>query len=253
MDKNELNRLRTLAGTYAATKSEDNSKKNMYQIRDTLMEAKWPMKADQTPNFDPENNATVANSPHNDHVFRIADLRTEFRKLTGQRAPRDLELEDYEEMVAQARAAVGESEENFEESTDTAMNGNDYVMASPAGSKDVWLWKNVDGKATPVKKYLTTVDAGKLNSQGVKHVRYGAQKYFNDLGPKTEQQQMREWSNSIYKQYDDRGHYQEQPEGETVDLSLRRYLNAKPMKVQVEEDHTVKGMIKEYKGFKNGK
>ncbi len=67
---------------------------------------------------------------------------------------------------------------------------------------------------------------------------------------KTEQQQMREWSNSIYKQYDDRGHYQEPPEGETVDLSLRRYLNADPQKVQIEEDHTEEGMLKEYKAHK---
>jgi hypothetical protein len=58
---------------------------------------------------------------------------------------------------------------------------------------------------------------------------------------------MREWANSVYKQYEDRGHYQEPPEGETVDLSLRRYLNADPQKVKIEEDHTEDSMLSEYK------
>jgi hypothetical protein len=80
-----------------------------------------------------------------------------------------------------------------------------------------------------------------------------AKKAAKDKKEMTEQEQMREWANSIYKQYDDKGHYQEQPEGETVDLSLRRYLNAKAMPVKIEENHTAKGMIKEYKEFKRGK
>lgn len=68
--------------------------------------------------------------------------------------------------------------------------------------------------------------------------------------PKTEQQQMREWSNSVYKNYEDRGHIQAQPEGETVDNSLRRYLNAEPHKVQVSESHTPKKLSESYKTFK---
>ncbi len=71
--------------------------------------------------------------------------------------------------------------------------------------------------------------------------------------PRTEQEQMREWSNSVYKQYDDRGHYQEQPEGETVDLSLRRYLNATPQKVTVAEDIKPGALAKAYKSFKGKK
>jgi hypothetical protein len=41
-----------------------------------------------------------------------------------------------------------------------------------------------------------------------------------------------------------------QPEGETVDLSLRRYLNAEPTKVQVVESHTPKSLTESYKSFK---
>jgi hypothetical protein len=66
----------------------------------------------------------------------------------------------------------------------------------------------------------------------------------------TEQQQMREWSNSVYQNYEDTGHIMAQPEGETVDLSLRRYLNAEPTKVQVVESHTPKSLTESYKSFK---
>jgi len=80
-----------------------------------------------------------------------------------------------------------------------------------------------------------------------------AKKAAKDKKEMTEQEQMREWSNSVYKQYDDRGHYQEQPEGETVDLSLRRYLNATPQKVTVAEDIKPGALAKAYKSFKGKK
>lgn len=67
---------------------------------------------------------------------------------------------------------------------------------------------------------------------------------------KTLSSQMREWSNSIYKQYDDKGHIHEPPKGETVDISLRRYLNAKPHKVSIEEDIVAEKLIEEYHKFK---
>lgn len=71
--------------------------------------------------------------------------------------------------------------------------------------------------------------------------------------PTNEQEQMREWSNSVYQQYEDRGHVMDQPEGETVDLSLRRYLNADPMKVSLEEDVISDKLIEEYNKFKKDK
>lgn len=72
----------------------------------------------------------------------------------------------------------------------------------------------------------------------------------DDKEEMTETQKMREWSNSVYKQYDTREHYHEQPEGETVDLSLRRYLNAEPQHVKIEEDVNPKNLAKAYKAFK---
>jgi hypothetical protein len=65
----------------------------------------------------------------------------------------------------------------------------------------------------------------------------------------TESQQMREWANSVYKNMDDRGHIQAQPEGETVDNSLRRYLNADPAHVKIQEGYTPTGLTSEYKKF----
>ena len=77
-----------------------------------------------------------------------------------------------------------------------------------------------------------------------------AKKAADDKEAMSEQQQMREWSNSVYKQYEDRGHVMDQPEGETVDLSLRRYLNAEPLKVSIEEDVTAESLAEAYKKFK---
>lgn len=66
------------------------------------------------------------------------------------------------------------------------LNSKTHVMASSPGSKSVDLWKNVDGKATVTKRSLSIVEAGKLQRDyDIKWVRYGAQKYFNEIG-KTE-------------------------------------------------------------------
>ena len=68
--------------------------------------------------------------------------------------------------------------------------------------------------------------------------------------PMSEQEQMREWSNSVYSRYEDKGHVMDQPKGETVDLSLRRYLDATPAKVTIEESHTPKKLTESYRKFK---
>lgn len=69
-----------------------------------------------------------------------------------------------------------------EDADQEPMSSENYVLASPTGSSYVWLWKNVDGKATPVNQHLTTSEGGKLmRDHGIKWIRYGAQKYFDDL------------------------------------------------------------------------
>ena len=69
----------------------------------------------------------------------------------------------------------------------------------------------------------------------------------------TKEEQMREWSNSVGAKIEDRGTVMAQPDGETVDLSLRRYLDAEPHNVKVVEAYNSKDLIKEYKSFKGKK
>ena len=66
-------------------------------------------------------------------------------------------------------------------------------------------------------------------------------------------EKLREWANSLAKNYEDRGKVFKQPEGETVDISLRRYLNAKAMPVRIEENIDDKKLLKEWKKFKSSK
>lgn len=192
MDKATLDRLRRLAGNEVASElPKDDSGRNMYQIRDRLMEAAKPDFADIDGDGD--------------------------EKETAKKAAKD--KEKMEEAEGRPYVCVHAKKGTYE-----CHANSSYEAAKKAASH--WKLKSTAG-----------IDA---HLADVKHTP-------------TESKQMREWANSIYKQYDDRGHYQEQPDGETVDLSLRRYLNAKAMPVQLEEDHTEEGMLREYKNFKKGK
>lgn len=250
---NDLDRLRQLAGTGPLQPTE-NVTGNMYELRNTLTEAAkpdfadidgdgdkeedmkdaakdkektdeayWPTVADNTPDYAPNNDATVSTSSHNDRVFRMAELRMEYRKLTGKRAPRDLELEDYEQMVAQAKEEAGITEDDF---MDRYSRGADQIRKA--------IEKDMEKRKERMSK--EKAEREKSNESEMRHLINIA-----------------EWANSPGNQYEDRGHYSEQPDGETVDLSLRRYLDATGQPVKVVEDHTEDGMLKEYKQFKEEK
>lgn len=60
------------------------------------------------------------------------------------------------------------------------------------------------------------------------------------------------WANST-EHFDGEDREMEQPKGEVVDTSLRRYLGAKGEHVTVDEGHTVENMMESYKKFKGGK
>lgn len=62
-----------------------------------------------------------------------------------------------------------------------------------------------------------------------------------------------EWNNTPGNDYEDRGHIMDQPTGETIDNSLRDYLNAEPMKVSVSEDIDAATLLEEYNKFKEDK
>jgi hypothetical protein len=128
-----------------------------------------------------------------------------------------------------------ESQQMREESSE----GRPYVAVhAKKGKTDVTGTSSYGAAQAAAKKWGLKSTAGiDVHLADVKHVA-------------TEQQQMREWSNSVYQNYEDKGHIMDQPEGETVDLSLRRYLNAEPTKVQVSESHTPKSLTESYKTFK---
>lgn len=175
MDKNTLDRLRQLAGTAPKTQyAADQSRMNMYQIRDTLTE-----------------------SSAVDRARYDADSKSDKTKVTLKKAPWEKEKE-----------SVKESEDDDDEVT---ADDEEY-------------------------------------ERGVAKARRRNPDFANES--KTEADLMREWANSIYQQYDDAGTVQEQPEGETVDLSLRRYLNATPQKVTaIAEDIQPEDLLREYKDF----
>lgn len=220
MDKTELDRLRALAGAAPAAE-EKSATGNMYQIRDTLMEAAKPDFADIDGDGDEEETAKKA-ADDKEKMDEAEQLEEEMSSCCGA----GIDSPDGEFgrcMACGEMSSVEHEDEEFEYDLSDREGMNEFHY----GTEEEWKEK--------VKK---TADAAR-KGLGMK------QKH-----AKTEQQQMREWSNSVYKQWDDRGHYIEQPEGETVDLSLRRYLDADASPVKIEEDIDPEAMLKEYKEFK---
>jgi len=65
-----------------------------------------------------------------------------------------------------------------------------------------------------------------------------------------EEEELEEWANST-EHFDGESREMEQPTGEIVDTSLRRYLGAKGSHVTVDEgSHTIEKMTESYKKFK---
>ena len=112
-----------------------------------VVEATWPTKADRRPDHTPNNSPRIANrrvdntptnapdvpmTGHNARVFRIADLRAEYKRLTGKNAPRDLDLEDYEELVARAQGL----EEGWHDDKGryTSTGTTTYLLKDPEGT-----------------------------------------------------------------------------------------------------------------------
>lgn len=215
MDKATLNRLRHLAGNEPAPKKvEDQSRRNMYEIRDVLAEASKPDYIDLDGDGDKKEPMKKA-AKDKEKAKKVDEGKPEVQK------PRT----DAKALVRSAEKLQTDLEDKNKKKESTSTCESDQ--------KPDFLDKDGDGdKKEPMTKAIKDKEKKKKSK-------------------KTETEQMREWSNSVYKQYDDRGHYQEQPDGETVDLSLRRYLNATPMKVKVEENIKSSDMITKYRSFKN--
>lgn len=230
MNKTELERLRNLAGTGPAPeKVADNSHRNMYQIRDTLMESsKHQIKESYVVTMPIDDPETIGP--------KLYDMFGGMADDIGWDDEGNFEayFDDKEDAKACARKL-----RNYRHSTKNEMP---KITKEGLNEKEKPDYADIDGDGDEKESMKK---AAKDKEEKVD------EKVSPD--PKTEADMMREWANSIYKQYDDREHYHEQPPGETVDLSLRRYLNADPMKVKIEEDIEEKDMLKEYKDYKDGK
>jgi hypothetical protein len=96
----------------------------------------------------------------------------------------------------------------------------------------------VDGHEVAHDHHIT---AAELHNQAVDrpsqrdnafNASYSAEVH-SDIANGTEE--VTEWANSIDNRHDDRGTAWDQPEGDTINLSMRRYLGAKPQIVTIEE------------------
>lgn len=260
MDKNTLDRLRSLAGNEVPVEQPaDRSRKNMYEIMESLDEAKAkPDFADIDGDGDKDETAKKAA----DDKEKMDE--TNIAEMGGE--------------MARAKMVKGKwTDGTYTQGDPVVVNGQGMNLEwEPEGpvidgsSQGAWFAVGDDGdeiEFTPGMEDRHDPQYNPMGEERTDEVHYGSEEEWKakvkdagdrvrkGLGKKhkkemSETDQMREWANSVYQAYDDRGDYQEQPDGETVDLSLRRYLNAKAEPVQIEEDHTPEGMLKEYKEFK---
>jgi hypothetical protein len=229
MDKNNLDRMRELAGVtpvVAADPTADQSRNNMYQINESLRVVNEDSHGECDGDCDGECKCDKSGHPGSDSPHD-ADLeeaaKPDFADIdddgdkdeTAKKAAKDAEMKTESQMMREWAASVYEAVDDDEELDEA--DKPDFLDVDKDGDKEESFKKAAKDK------------------------------------PVSEQEQMREWSNSVYKNYEDKGHVMDQPEGETVDNSLRRYLNAKPSKVTVSETHTPKTLSESYKKFKNTK
>jgi len=237
MDQKEIERLRRLAGNEIAPEQpEDRSRKNMYEIRQTLNEAAKPDYADIDGDGDKKETMKKAAKDKEEAKESVEEeLEEEVDELEELRQLSGFPVNEKSESKSQQRAAGMALSAKRGEMKVSELKGAAKEMYDGMSEKELEDFAETKHKGLPDK------------------VEETADPYQNTGHIKDDAEMMREWSNSVYKQYDDRGHYQEQPEGEIVDLSLRRYLNAEPQKVQLEEDIEEDDMLREYKEFKGKK
>jgi hypothetical protein len=301
MDKNTLDRLRQLAGNapreqYVA----DRSSKNMYQIRDTLLESSTMDRARYDADSSDKKKVTLKKAPWEKDKKEVKESTSQEYETETGRAIADDEGIDFDNSgyttfltwdelaTIFAGGTAGDGFEKDDYSAGMISNGNemhevpfeliDRILRGgessqfeskypwldhpdrPGAKKDKEEPKAKDWEAAWKKGPKTEVGESKDEDEddtsaedeeyerGVAKARRRNPDFANEA--KTEADMMREWANSVYQQYDDKGTVQEQPEGETVDLSLRRYLNAQPQRVAVQEDIQAGDLLREYKDFK---
>lgn len=242
-----IDRLRELAGT-GAPQSTENVTGDMYKLRDVLNEAAKPDFADIDGDGDTDEDMKKAakDKEKTDESVELDEEPNEGNEFAGKLAQarkdgkEEFEVDGKTYKVKEGKDAQAEFEREFAQSK---ANSKKLDQMGAEISGDAFY---VDGKMVAMAIVNVAPDGGRW------HKIVMMDESNDHLDEMAKFIQMAEWANSPGNQYEDRGHYTDQPEGETVDLSLRRYLDAEAHPVKVVEDHTEDGMLKEYKDFKNG-
>ncbi len=213
MKKAELERMKQFAGLTLTESDTSHSTKNMYQILDSISEADKPDFGDIDDDGDKEETAKKAAKDKED--AEVTEAAGDFSGYAD-----NMKKQAEKRKKDKEAEEVTEADEELEESDADEKARQRALDKADDEARD----KKVTLKKAPWEE-----------------------------SHKSEQEMMREWSNSVYQNYDDRGTVMPQPEGETVDLSLRRYLNADPTKVQVQESWSPAKMVAEYKKHKGQK
>jgi len=262
----DLERLRHLAGTSPAPeKVEDQSRRNMYQIRDTLMESSnstknWKVLQSSFGKYRIGDTKSQTWHPNAKTFNSKEEAQSWLDNWKKENTNEDVELEegkpDYHD--TDDPEDPEDYNDDYEHRKDESVTDDklkslkDFKVKAVPGLYSFDHFEHPDGSFIQVSPHghgvYQDVDGKRHEFDNIGQIKHMFQP--SDNKPATESELMREWANSVYKQYDDREHYHEQPPGETVDLSLRRYLNADPMKVKIEEDHTEEGMLKEFRKHK---
>jgi hypothetical protein len=247
MDKKTLDRMRELAGVAPIAETEaDQSRNNMYQINESLKAVKETCADDDEleEGAKPDFGDIDGDGDKEETVKKAADDADDVKNESQQM--REWAKSVYETVKDLDETDCCDDDDETEE-LDESSEGRPYVAVHvKKGTTDVTATSSYGAAQAAAKKWRLKSTAGiDVHLADVTHVGETTENVIA-----TEQQQMREWSNSVYQNYEDKGHIMDQPEGETVDLSLRRYLNAEPTKVQVSESHTPKSLTESYKTFK---
>jgi hypothetical protein len=259
MDKKTLDRMRELAGFAPIAETvADKSRNNMYQINeslkavnetfaddDELEEGAKPDFSDIDDDGDKEETAlkAAADAKAKDDTKTESQQMREWAKSVYETVE---DLDETDGCNCGAVCSCKDADETLEEETEELAENAKATSLGKSAHKDHKRQPTSD----PRLMHLMNNDGMRDNSSFNQSPYLKAWLAGYDSMATNETQQMREWSNSVYQNYEDTGHIMAQPEGETVDLSLRRYLNAEPSKVQVAESHTPKSLTESYKSFK---
>lgn len=253
MDSNELNRMKQLAGVTKPTApvTEDTSNVRLQDIVATTRMLTESADADERALSKADKEAqdkkdvSVKKAPWDESVEESADERalTKADKEAQDKKDVSVKKAPWESVEEDIDAVTEEKDEDGNwikpwEKKDEATEEVDEDDEVTEGAKPDFSDIDDDGdEEETAKKAAKDAEVKETSGETMRRVM--------------DSLDVNEWSNSPAGRTDERESVSDQPEGEVVDLSLRRYLNADPSKVTVAETDLVEAdMLREYAEFK---